>query len=686
MENLIQKTLTRVRTSLVRITYEVESGGSLQKQELPFVVGILADLSGDRAPETAIPAYAQRRILPIDRDSFDAVMKAASPRIQLDTVARIPSAPGQILCAGEGQSNLCGDIYFSSIDDFDPLALIHRVPDLQRLYAVRSSLRDLQSHAEANDSLHEKLNALMAPTAEGHALRQKLSHLANPEIGSTDPEAQSHLQTPTQPSGAGDAVSEFLQAAQLQGSQSDIDPQRFLASLGFFVSEVLSRPELSAAAPAQMTAISAIDQHVSDIDAWLSLQVSEILHAPSFQGLEATWRGLHYLVTHTETNALLKLGVFNATQEELLDDMASAVDTEQSTLFKLLHEDMFFSFAGAPYGLLVGDYAFGGSAKDIEFLTHMSKVAAAGPTPFIAAASADLFGLKSFHEMNGIRDLSKMFESADLAGWQAFRETEDSRFVSLVLPRALMRLPYGTNTLPVEGIAFEENVTPSAGQPDPHCFLWGNAAYLLAERITNAFALYRWTAAIEGVDGGGLVEGLPTYSLSSESAPLPFSSPAEVFISSQRAQKLHDLGFVVLSQEKAQSPLVFPTSRLKKHATSIAAASDTALASASVSLPYLLTASRFANYIKTIMRAKIGSFMTRANVEAYLNTWIAQYVLLDSDVSVEVQAAYPLRQANVVVTERDHLPGAYRATVFVCPHFQLQGVAASIRLVVDLPR
>lgn len=679
-----QQSLKHARPPQVHITYDVESGGAIQKQELPFIVGVLADLSGVRAPGSDFPAYGQRRFQPIDRDSFDAVVQSISPRIQLDAVVRIPSAPGNILCASEGQSHLSGDIYFSAIADFEPMALIKGIPDLQRLYAARGKLRDLQSHVESNDHLCEKLNALMVPSAKCRTLQEKLRTLCDPDFLSVAPEVDSQPYEIAPTSGAGDAVSDFLEAAGLQGVQNYHERQRFLVSLGFFVSEVLSRPDLSASASVHMTAVEAIDHHVSDIDAWLSLQVSEILHAPSFKRLEATWRGLHYLVTHTETGAMLKLGVFNATQEELLADMEAASDKEQSTLFKVIHEDPFGPFGRVPYGLLIGDYAFGRSPKDIAWLTQMSKVAAAGPTPFIAAASADLFGLNSFHNLNKPRDLSKIFESVDLADWQAFRATEDSRFISLVLPHALLRLPYGENGEPVEGIAFEENVGPTAVMPDTQCFLWGNAAYMLAERITNAFALYRWTASIEGVESGGLVEGLPTYPPPSTSDSQPWFSPVEVFISHQRAQALHDLGFVVLCQETAQDPLVFPRRTIKSHLSSVGAGSDSS--SLSASLPYLLTASRFAHYIKTIMGNKIGSFLTRGNVEAYLNSWISNYVLLDNDVPVEAQASFPLRQASVVVTEIDQFPGAYLATIFLRPSFQLHELTTSIRLVVDLPR
>jgi type VI secretion system protein ImpC len=351
----------------------------------------------------------------------------------------------------------------------------------------------------------------------------------------------------------------------------------------------------------------------------------------------------------------------------------------------MIYEAEYGTYGGFPYSLLVGGYAVGRSAADMDFLHNIAAVAAAAHAPFITAASAALFGMNSFGDLAKPRELQKIFEGSDWAGWQAFRDSEDSRYVSLVLPHALLRLPYGKNSDPVEGMNFEEAVGLSASSPDSNCFLWGNAAYLLAQRITHAFSLYRWTAAIRGVEGGGLVEGLPIYRYRTDAGAEARVGPADVSITDQRAKALTELGFAPLCDGAMNGQAAFfggQTSHPPKKDHEDSANTN---AKISAMLPYMLAASRFAHYIKVTMRSKIGSFMTRGNVEAYLNTWIANYVLLDDNASQKAKASFPLRQASVVVTDVPGEPGVYSAVLFIRPHFQLEELTTSIRLVINLP-
>ncbi len=450
-------------------------------------------------------------------------------------------------------------------------------------------------------------------------------------------------------------------------------------------------------------AMAIIDEQVALIDQYLSQALSSIMHSSSFKTAEQTWRGLAYLVMNTETNELLKLRVLNVSKDELRKDMEKAIEFDQSTLFKMIYEAEYDTLGGNPYSLLVGAYEIGAKNDDIQFLKKISTVAAAAHAPFIAAASSEMFGLPSYSTLDKPRDLAKIFEAEELEGWREFRDMEDARYVSLVLPRALMRLPYGDpvkrNTQQCEGLNFEEQLSSSNPQirynangdaisysaPDTSNFVFGNAAFLLAQRITHAFSLYSWTAAIRGVEGGGLVEGLPIYTYVSDSGTTEILCPTEVAITDRREKELNDLGFISLCHHKGSGKAVFfggqTTNQPKKYF------SDSANANARISamLPYMLAASRFAHYIKVIMRDKIGSFQTRANIENFLNSWIANYVLLDDNASQEIKAAYPLRAASVVVTEVPGQPGVFRATAFLKPHFQLEELTTSIRLVAELP-
>jgi len=446
--------------------------------------------------------------------------------------------------------------------------------------------------------------------------------------------------------------------------------------IGEFVNQILDEGMVVSADTAAM-----INEQIAKIDELLTKQLNEIFHNPEMQRLEASWRGLHFLVMNTETSTMLKLRLLNITKKELLNDLEKAVEFDQSNLFKKVYEEEYGTFGGHPYTMLLGDFEFGRHPQDMSLLEKLSGVAAAAHAPFIAAASPKLFDMDGFTQLGVPRDLAKIFESAELIKWRSFRDSEDSRYVSLVLPHILMRLPYGANTIPCEGMSFEEDVDGR----DHSKYLWGNAAYALAQRITNAFALYKWCAAIRGVEGGGLVEGLPTHTFTTDEGDIALKCPTEIAITDRREKELNDLGFITLVHCKGTDYAAFfggqTTQKPKVYDT------DAANANARISavLPYVLAASRFAHYIKAIMRDKIGSFMTAGNVSAYLNRWISNYVLGQDDAGQSIKAQYPLREARVDVSEIPGKPGCYNAVVFLRPHFQLEELTASIRLVAELP-
>jgi len=426
---------------------------------------------------------------------------------------------------------------------------------------------------------------------------------------------------------------------------------------------------------------TAITERIAQIDQMLSDQLNEIMHAEAFQKLEGSWRGLHYLVQNTETGNELKLRVLPVTKKELINDLEKAVEFDQSALFKKVYEQEFGTFGGHPYSVLLGDFEFGRHPQDMSMLEKISNVAAAAHAPFIAAASPKLFDMSSFSELGNPRDLAKIFESSELIKWRSFRDSEDSRYVSLTLPHVLMRLPYGPATVPVDEFNFVEDVTGK----DHSKYLWGNAAYALGVRITGAFAKYKWTAAIRGVEGGGLVEGLPAHVFTTDEGDKTLKCPAEVAITDRREKELSDLGFIALCHCKDTDYAAFfggqTTNKPKTYDTPQANAN----ARLSSALPYMLAASRFAHYLKAIMRDKVGSFVSQSSIETFLNRWMAQYVLLQDDAGQELMARYPLREARVDVSEIPGRPGSYRAVAFLRPHFQLNELTTSIRLVAELP-
>jgi type VI secretion system protein ImpC len=427
--------------------------------------------------------------------------------------------------------------------------------------------------------------------------------------------------------------------------------------------------------------VTSIKGRIAQIDELMSQQLNEVLHAAEFQALESAWRGLSYLVKNSETGGSLKIRLLNVTKKEITTDLEKATEFDQSQLFKIIYEEEYGTFGGNPFSCLIGDYEFGRHPQDIGTLEKVSNVAAAAHAPFISAASPKLFDFSSFTEIGLPRDLSKGFETAELTKWRSFRESEDSRYVALVLPHILLRLPYGPDTVPVEGFNFVENVDGK----DHSKYLWGNAAYALGQRITDAFAKYRWCAAVRGVEGGGIVEGLPTHTFKTDMGDVVMKCPTEVAITDRREKELNDLGFITLCHCKGTDYAAFfggqTTNKPKLYNTNEANANSRI----SAMLPYILASSRFAHYIKVIMRDKLGSFMGKDNVKKFLNTWISEYVLLNDDAPQSVKAAYPLREARVDVTEVPGKPGVYKAVVFLKPHFQLEELSVSIRLVADLP-
>jgi type VI secretion system protein ImpC len=408
--------------------------------------------------------------------------------------------------------------------------------------------------------------------------------------------------------------------------------------------------------------VTMINERVAQIDKILSEQVNAIMHDERFQVLEASWRGLHDMVMGTETGSMLKLRLLNVTKKELLKDLEGAVDHDMSVLFKKIYEEEYGTYGGNPYSLFIGDYYFGRHPRDMALIERLSKVAAAAHAPFIAAAAPSLFDMASFTELGVPRDMSKIFDSAELTTWRGFRESEDSRYVALVLPRYAARLPYGAKTNPVESFAFEEDVDGT----DHSKYLWANSAYQLGLRITDSFAKHSWTTAIRGVEGGGKITGMTAHAFKTDEGDVVLKCPTEVTITDRREKEF-------FGGQSVNKPKLYNL--------------DAANANAALSsrLPYILAASRFAHYIKVIMRDKIGSFQTRQSVENFLNNWLSDYVLLSANATQGEKARFPLSEGRVDVTEIAGKPGAYSATVFLRPHFQMEELTTSIRLVAELP-
>jgi len=424
-----------------------------------------------------------------------------------------------------------------------------------------------------------------------------------------------------------------------------------------------------------------INARIAQIDHLISIQLNEIMHHEKFQKLEGSWRGLKHLVDQSETGTMLKIRVMNVTKKELLKDLQRAPEFDQSSLFKKIYEEEYGVFGGAPFGAMVGDYEFGKHPEDIELLEKISNVAAAAHAPFFSAASSDMLNLPSWTSLDAPRDLAKIFDTTEYAKWKSFRQSEDSRYVGLCLPRTLGRLPYGKDTKPVEEFSYEEAVDGT----DHSKYLWMNAAYSIATRLTNSFSKYGMCVAMRGVEGGGLVEGLPVHNFYTDSGDMVMKCPTETPITDRREKELADLGFIPLVHCKNTDYAAFFSVQSGQKAKLYDSDAANANARLSTQMPYIMAVSRFAHYLKVMMRDKIGSFMSREEAENFLNRWIRNYVTPDDNASPATKAKCPLREARIDVAEIPGKPGCYRAVAFLRPHFQLDELTVSLRLVAELP-
>jgi type VI secretion system protein ImpC len=428
--------------------------------------------------------------------------------------------------------------------------------------------------------------------------------------------------------------------------------------------------------------VSNIKFWIAELDKKVSSQLSEVMHAEAFQKLEGTWRGLHYLVHQSETGTSLKIRVINATKAELAKDLEKAVEFDQSTLFKKLYEEEYGQLGGEPYGLLVGDYEISRHPADIAFIKQMSNVAAAAHAPFISGTSADMFNLNSFADLPNPRDLAKIFEGAEFAGWRSFRESEDSRYVALTLPHVLGRLPYGEQFKRVEEFNYSEDVDGK----DNKKYLWMNAAWAYAARITDSFAKYGWFAKVRGVEGGGAVQGLPVHTFKTDDGDVAMKCPTEIAISDRREFELSNLGFLPLLHAKNRDFAVFMGAQSAQKPKAYFDPAANSNAELSAKLNFLLCVSRFSHYLKVMARDKIGSNMECKECERWLNDWISNYVCDPTVAGDETKAKRPLSDARVEVREVAGKPGWYEAVAYLRPHFQLEAIEASMRLVAEVPK
>jgi len=427
----------------------------------------------------------------------------------------------------------------------------------------------------------------------------------------------------------------------------------------------------------------AINERITQIDKTLTEQINEILHNKEFQKLESSWRHVYDFVRSSEPDNMVKIRLLDVKKIDLLADFDAAADFDQSGLFNLVYEKEYGTYGGAPYGLLIGDYSMSRSVRDIELLRGISQVASSAHAPFISSTDPSLFNLSSFTDLNKPKSLESTFSSAEYGAWRSFRKTEEAKYVALTLPRVIQRLPYGgANGLPVDSFDFTEEIVQDS---DGSNYLWGNPAYKLAERMVESFRNAGWFSSIRGAENGGVVENLPVHTFKDENGDSTFKLPVETIITDRREKELDDLGFISLVYKKGTDSATFFGSKVSHLPDEYEDPVSNANAKLNCELPYLMAVSRFAHYLKVMMRDKLGSFMSKSGTQEYLNNWISRYVMNTDNPTNYAAARFPLKEARVDVTEKPGSPGVYNAVLYLKPHIYFNEISISIRLVSELP-
>ena len=431
-------------------------------------------------------------------------------------------------------------------------------------------------------------------------------------------------------------------------------------------------------------AVNTIEAIKAAIDQKMTEQINQILHHDDFRELEGAWRGLHYLVSHTETDEMLKIKIMNISKTELGKTLKKfkGVRWDQSPIFKKVYGEGLDLLGGEPFGCLVGDYYFDHTSQDVEILGEMAKIAAAAHSPFVSGAAPNAMQMEDWRELMDPGDLSKRFGGAEYAEWRALRESEDSRYIGLTLPRFLARRPYGVKDEPVEKFDFEEDTEGA----DTNKYCWANSAYAMAANITRSFKHYGWCSRIRGVESGGTVEDLPIHSFPTDDGGVDMKCPTEIAIGLRRDSELSNLGFMPLIFRQNSTNAVFIGAQSLQKPFEYDDPDATANANLSARLPYLFACCRFAHYLKAIAYDKVGTIKEREDMQRWLNKWIMKYVAGDAASATErTKVEKPLAAAEVVVEEVEGNPGYYTSKFFLRPHYQLEGLTAALRLVSKLP-
>lgn len=615
MSDNIQKKIGRNRSPRVQITYDLETEGAFIIKELDCVIGIIADLTGTRDETDPITSYRERKFVFVDADNLDDVLKSFKPM----AIVKVGLDP---------QKMESYPVKFQKISDFHPIFIIKSVPILNERYEKRSKLSDLLTRISNSSKLFDAASALIGGKEKDPAKAIEWYKFISEE-------QKAHM----------------LEIFQLCIGLKSIDDN----------------------------AILSIQDSVATLDTEINTMLNQALHTPEYQKLEGSWFGIKYLVQNAEFGESLKLRILNASMKEVGEDITRALDFDQSFLFQKLYEEEYGTFGGMPYTCLLVDHLITRMQEDFTFLHKLSEVVCSAHIPTSIGVDSQLFDLDSFTDLSKIRILAKILDSKELFALKSFKERDEARYISLVLPRFMGRIPYGKKTNPIDGLTFEEDVSTH----DKFC--WSNSIYSYGCKIAQSFSRFHWFASIIGVENGGMVENLPVYTYKASDGDTVIKCPTEVTITDRREKELSDKGFISLCHCKDTNYAVFFSGQSANSPPLYSKNEANANARLSARFQYMLNCSRFAHYIKCIMRDKVGNFSDKLSIERFLTEWITRYVLAMDEAPQEIKAKYPLREAKIIVEEVLARPGSYDAIIYLKPHFQMEELTVSLRLVARIP-
>ncbi len=686
MTESVQKKLLNVRPPRVKITYDLETNGASIIKELPVVLGIIGDYSGMRGASNIITPYKDRKFVFLSSDSFNETLKSMNPRLLIT----VPAYKESDSLENIPEENKTVELNFENFQDFEPTNIIKKVDFLNKYFEEKRKLTELRTKGEINEGVMEFLNRIttdsdfrnliktQASSQEGGVELNDMFNNTNCCLEEQKPYAKELLSSFIE---SLEKISNYNNLQSLNNDNitkknkdkaEDSNKEKTPPSTAIVLKESVSFKSF----------VEFYNIYTIKLDNCISYYLNNILHDSNFQKLEGSWRGLAYVLNNSVITDNMRIKVLNVSMDELFNDLTKSMEFDQSLLFKKVYEAEYGTFGGNPYTCMMLDYYIGKNSRDFTIVKKITEVMAASHCPLFTGVDPSLFSLKSFANINEPYSMSKIFDGIDLAEYKSFRETPDAKYLSLLLPRVMGRIPYNTLINPVKFLNFIEEVSP---ENEKH-YSWMNAAYVYMTQIATSYGLYGWFGSITGAENGGRVNNLPLYIYKDKNGESIGKCPTEAAITDRREKELSDLGFISLCNAKDENYGVFFGSNNAYKPPIFSKETANANSDLTTKTPFMLNTSRFAHYLKCMMRDKVGSFVNKDSVKGFLAEWLAKYTLLDDNAPANLKIEYPLREFSITVEDIIGKPGNYKTIVLLRPHNQLQSIEISLRLVSEMPK